>query len=132
MRPAASRPRCERGAAVPEFVLVLIVLVPLVLGIAQVALVLHVRNTLVAAASDGARAAAVLDADPAVAQTRARAVVGTTLADRFADSIAARDTTLGDVDVVEVRIRGEVPPLGLWGPAVRVEAIGHAVRQAPP
>ena len=37
--------RRERGAAVVDFVLVLVVLVPLVLGILQVALVLQVRNT---------------------------------------------------------------------------------------
>ena len=50
-RPSAA----DRGSAVVDFVLVMVVLVPLVLGIAQVGLVLHVRNTLTAAASDGAR-----------------------------------------------------------------------------
>ena len=48
----------EGGAAVVDFVLVLVVLVPLVLGIVQLALVLHVRNTLASAAAEGARAAA--------------------------------------------------------------------------
>ena len=62
----------ERGAAVVEFVLVMVLLVPLVLGIAQVALVLHVRNTLSAAASDGARASAPLEASPADGARRAR------------------------------------------------------------
>ena len=50
-----SRSRSGRGAAVVDVVLVLAVLVPVVLGIMQVALVLHVRNTLVAAASEGPR-----------------------------------------------------------------------------
>ena len=36
----------QRGSAVVDFVLVLVVLLPLFLGILQVALVLHVRNTL--------------------------------------------------------------------------------------
>ncbi len=126
------RQRRERGAAVPEFVLVLVVLVPLVLGIAQVALVLHVRNTVTAAASDGARAAAVLDAGPDVARTRARDVVRTTLADRFADAVSARESVIDGVPVVEVRIRAEVPPLGLWGPSVPIEVVGHAVRQEAP
>lgn len=116
----------------PEFVLVLVVLVPLVLGIAQVALVLHVRNTVTAAASDGARAAAVLDAGPDVARTRARDVVRTTLADRFADAVSARESVIDGVPVVEVRIRAEVPPLGLWGPSVPIEVVGHAVRQEAP
>lgn len=126
------RRRRERGSAVPEFVLVLAVLVPLVFGIAQVALVLHVRNTMVAAASDGARAAASLDADPAAARDRARAVVGTTLAARYSRDVTARWAESGGVPVVQVRIRAEVPPLGLWGPAVPIEAVGHAVRQERP
>lgn len=124
--------RDERGSAVPEFVLVLLVVVPLMFAIAQVALVLHVRNTMVAAASDGARSAAMLDADPAAAERRAREVVRTTLADRFADDVSARWTTSDGVAVVEVRMRASVPPLGLWGPAVDLEAVGHAVRQEQP
>ena len=39
------RCRGERGAAVVDFVLVLLVVVPLFLGIFQVGLVLHVRGT---------------------------------------------------------------------------------------
>ena len=46
------RGRRERGSAVVDFVLVLVVLVPVVLGVVQVALVMLVRNTLAAAASD--------------------------------------------------------------------------------
>ena len=41
-----------------DFVLVVVVVLPLFLGILQVALVLHVRNTLTCAASEGARYAA--------------------------------------------------------------------------
>ena len=62
----------QRGAAVVDVVLVLVVLVPLVLGILQLALVMFVRNTLAAAASEGARLAATSDRGPAdgVALTR--------------------------------------------------------------
>ncbi len=127
-----ARARRERGAAVPEFVLVVLVLVPLVLGIAQVALVLHVRNTMVAAASDGARSAAMLDAGPDAARQRARDVIRTTLADRYAASVVARESVVNGLDVIEVRISGDIPPLGLWGPGVSVEAVGHAVRQEEP
>ena len=42
----------------------LVVLIPLVLGIIQVGLVLMVRNTLAAAASEGARLAATADRGP--------------------------------------------------------------------
>ncbi len=127
-----STSRDERGASVPEFVLVLLVLIPLVFGVAQVALVLHVRNTLTAAAADGARAGAVLDADPGTAEHRARQIVSTTLAERFAESVDARLTAVDGVRVVQVRAVGEVPALGLWGPAVRVDVVGHAVVQEAP
>jgi len=66
----------ERGAAVVDFVLVLVVLVPLVLGILQVALVMQVRNTLAAVASEGARVAATADRGPAEAMTASHASVG--------------------------------------------------------
>ena len=72
--------RSERGAAVVDFVLVTVVLVPLVLGIAQVALVLHVRNTLTAAASEGARLAATADRAPADGVTLTRQRVSGVLA----------------------------------------------------
>ena len=73
--------------------LVCVVLVPLFLGIIQVGLVLHVRNTLAAAASEGARYAATVDrpADGGAARTREQ--IGGALAGRFARGRdrAARD-----------------------------------------
>lgn len=124
--------RDERGAAIPEFILVLLVLIPLVFAIAQVALVLHVRNTMVAAASDGARTAASLGGGPQDARQRAGEVIRTTLADRFADSVVARESNIDGVPVIQVRIVGTVPPLGLWGPGVDIDTVGHAVRQEQP
>ena len=48
--PCAAREPTDQGSAVVDFVLVMMILVPLFLGIIQLGLVLHVRNTLVAAA----------------------------------------------------------------------------------
>ena len=62
----------ERGAAVVDFVLVLLVLLPLVLGILQLALVLHVRNTLASAAAEGARHAAVAGSSAPPGRRRCR------------------------------------------------------------
>ena len=39
----------------------MVLVVPLVLGVIQLGLVLHVRNTLTAAASEGVRYAAIID-----------------------------------------------------------------------
>jgi Flp pilus assembly protein TadG len=129
-RPSAAEP--DRGAAVVDFVLVMVVLVPLVLGIAQVGLVLHIRNTLTAAASDGARAGAPLGASPAQGAERARQMIRDSLDDRYARDVRASTTKLGGIPVVEVVVHADVPALGLLGPSVRVTATGHAVQEVGP
>lgn len=122
----------ERGSAVVDFVLVMLLLVPLVLGIVQVGLVLHVRNTLTAAASDGARAGAPIDAQPADAVIRTRTLIQGVLADRYAQDVSAHDTVRSGVETVEVVVRAGVPALGLFGLAVPLEVDGHAVKEVAP
>ena len=126
-------PRCaegdEGGSAVVDFVLVVLVLVPLFLGILQLALVLHVRNTLTAAASDGARVAATADREPADGAAHTRRQIDGALSERFAQGVNARPTTIDGAAAVEVSVVAEVPALGLWGPAVRLEASGHAIEE---
>jgi len=51
----------ERGAAVVEYVLVSVLLIVVFLAVAQIALLIHTRNVLVADAAEGARAAALRD-----------------------------------------------------------------------
>lgn len=122
----------ERGAAVAEFVLVMTLLVPLVLGIAQVGLVLHVRNTATAAASEGARAAAPLEATATDGANRTRDIIRQSLDDRYADDVTARYTVAGGVETAEVVVRAEIPALGLFGPAVGLTVRGHAIRELEP
>jgi Flp pilus assembly protein TadG len=130
-----ARPRGQRGdngSAVVDFVLVLVVLVPLFLGILQVALVLHVRNTLISAASEGARYAATVDRPLAAGVGRTRQQIAGALADRFASDITARQVPVAGAPGVEVVVHAEVPPLGLWGPAVPLTVAGHAVEEVVP
>jgi len=117
---------------VVDFVLVVVVLVPLFLGIAQVALVLHVRNTLAAAASEGARYAATVDRPPAAGAERTREQIAGALAARFARQVVARSATVQGAPGVEVDVAADVPPLGMWGPAVRITVSGHAVEETVP
>lgn len=126
------RSRADDGAAVVDFVLVSLVLVPLVLGLVQVALVLHVRNTLTAAATEGARYAATVDREPADGVARTRQQISDAIADRFAGEITGADVDIDGVPTVEIRVRATVPALGLWGPGVDLEVSGHAVREAVP
>jgi len=117
---------------VVDFVLVLVVLLPLFLGIFQVGLVLHVRNTLTAAASEGARYGATVDRPAAAGAARTRELVSGALAARFAREVSARTVLLHGAPAVEVDVTADVPPLGIWGPPVRLHVSGHAVEESPP
>jgi hypothetical protein len=112
-------------------VLVLVVLVPVFLGILQLALVLLVRNTLAAAASEGARYAATLDRGPADGEDRTRSQIQGALAARFAQDISARPVLVDGAPGVEVRVRAAVPALGIGGPAVELTVTGHAIEEQP-
>jgi Flp pilus assembly protein TadG len=122
----------ERGAAVVEFVLVMVLLVPLVLGIAQVALVLHVRNTLAAAASEGARASSPLGATPADGAARTRSMIRAALDDRYARQVTSSWTSVDGLPGAVVEVRARVPALGMFGPSVPLTVTGHAVREVEP
>ena len=125
-------PRTERGSAVVDFVLVLLVLVPLFLGIVQVALVLHVRNTLTSAASEGARYAATVDRPPAAGVERTRAQITGAIAARFARDVSATQVVRDGVPMVRVDVVAVVPPLGVWGPGVELTVSGHAIEEQLP
>ena len=126
------RVRSQHGAAVVDYVLVVVVVVPLFLGIMQLALVLHVRNTLTSAASEGARYAATADRSLADGAARTRQQISGALAARFAQDVVARPATVSGAAGVEVAVTASVPPLGLWGPAVRLVSTGHAVEEPAP
>src|SRR3954451_19199337 len=102
--PMPLRGRGDAGSAVVDFVLVLVVLIPLFLGIFQVALVLHVRNTLTAAASEGARYAATVDRPLDAGETRTREQISGALAERFARDVHARAALVHGAPGVEVDV----------------------------
>lgn len=115
-----------------DFVLVLVVVVPLFLGIFQLALVLHVRNTLTSAASEGARYAATVDRPVDAGAAKAREQISGALAARYARAVTARPTTVDGAPGVEVEIAADVPPLGIWGPGLRLDVTGHAIEEVAP
>ena len=121
----------DRGSAVVDFVLVLLVITPLFLGILQVALVLMVRNTLASAASEGARYAATLDRGPADGAARTRQQIDRAISGRFARDIEAETVLVDGAPGVRVTVRATVPALGLGGPAVSLDVTGDAVEEQP-
>jgi len=127
-----ARRREESGSAVVDFVLVLVVLLPIFLGILQVSLVLFVRNTLAAAASDGARQAATLDRSPQDGVARTRAQLRGVVAAKFADDVSVRRELVDGAPGVAVTVRASVPALGLGGPAVQLVVAGRAIQEQAP
>ena len=124
--------RSQRGSAVVDFVLVLAVLVPIFLGILQVALVLFVRNTLASAASEGARLAATSDRGPADGAALTRDQIDGAVSGRFARDVTVRQVRIDGAPGIEVTVRARVPALGLGGPSVELEVTGHAVEEPAP
>lgn len=122
----------ERGAAVVDFVLVLLVLLPLVLGILQLALVLHVRNTLASAAAEGARHAAVAGSSAPAGQAKVEELVDGALSQEFVRSVSVLPASVGGAPGYEAVVEADVTVLGLGGPSVHVQVAGHAVAEVQP
>ena len=122
-------PDGERGAAVVEFTLVSVVLIGLFLAILQLGLVLHVRNTLVACAAEGARHAANADRDLSDGEARAAALVAETLSPRFGGRVGSRYVANGGVQLVEIEITTTLPVFGLLGVDRGLTVTGHAVEE---
>ena len=122
----------ERGSAVVDFVFVMLLLLPLFFGILQLALVLHVRNTLASAASEGARYGATLDRDPADGAAYTRSQIKAALAPRYAERVTASAASVGGVPGVVVRVEARVPALGLGAIGIRLSVAGHAVDEEAP
>lgn len=128
--PLRSRPRDEQhGSAVVDFVLVLVVLIPMFLGILQVALVLLVRNTLAAAASEGARLAATSDRGPADGAALTRSQIDGAVSGRFARDVTVRRVIIDGAPGIEVTVQATVPALGIGGPGIDLSVTGHAIEE---
>lgn len=112
-----------------DFVLVGALLTLVFVGVVQLAVVLHVRNTLVDCASEGARFGALADRTPADGAARTRELIGLSLSPRYADDVTATTTTVDGVAVVQVRVRSPLPVIGLLGPDRGLDLTGHGVQE---
>lgn len=106
--------RDDRGSAAVEFTLVSALLVVLVTGVLQLALALHVRNTMISCAAEGARVAATEDRSLPDGEARSADMLRAALGDYAVDVVATRGTVDG-ASVVMVTAQAPVPVLGLWG-----------------
>lgn len=98
----------------------------LFLGVVQLTVVLHVRNTLTDCASEGARYGAFGDRTPSDGARRTQELIGLSLSPRYAESVSAGLTTTADgVEVVEVTVQAPLPVIGLLGVGRSVVVTGH-------
>ena len=112
-----------------DFVLVLLVLLPRVLGILQLARVLHVRNTLASAAAEGARHAAVAGSSAPAGQATVPELVGGALSEEVVRTVSVRPAAVGGVPGYEAVVEADVTVLGLGGVGIHVRVEGHAVAE---
>ena len=115
-----------RGSAAVDFVLVSALLTLMFVGVLQLALALHVRNTLVDAAGEGARYGALVGRDGSDAEDRTEQLIASALSDRLAQDVTAATEQIGGVQTVVVTVRAPLPVMGLVGPRT-LELSGHAV-----
>lgn len=126
------RARDDEGAAVVDFVLVSVLVLALFLLVLQVAVFLHVRNVVTAAAGEGARYAATADRSPEDGAARARQAIRDALGARTASGIRCvpAEVAVDGAPAVEVRCTGPVPIVFLRTPAVSLDVRGHALEES--
>jgi Flp pilus assembly protein TadG len=119
----------ERGSAVVDFILVGGLLTVFFLAIIQLALVLHVRNTLIDAAASGARYGTLADRGASDAKERAADLIGSALNPDYAQDISTSEVTFQGLRTLEITVRAPMPVIGLIGPREMLEVKGHAAIQ---
>lgn len=122
--------RSDDGTAVVEATLVLILLVVLLLALLQIGFVLHIRNTLVACAADGARYAANADRSPEDGAARTREMIIGALGAQYATDVVGGTESVGGVGTVVVEVRAALPVLGPLGFEGTLVVRGHALEES--
>ena len=101
-------------------------LVALSLAVVQIAGMVHVRNTLIDAASTGARFAALHDRTAEDGVERTRALIASSISDRYARDIRYDYRSAEDGRVVRITVRAQYPVLGIFGGVGEMEVTGSA------
>jgi len=102
----------------------------LTLAVMQLALSLHVRNTVLDAAAEGARFAALAGNTTVDGTVRTQDLISSALGARFPADVTASLVTVGGVPCMAVLVRAPLPIFGLLGPPRGLEVTGHGVRES--
>ena len=106
----------EHGSAIAEFVFVSSLVALLCAAIFQLAFALHVRNTLVDSAGEGARYAALHGSSLEAGVTRTRVLVDAALPAAYSENVSASLTRVDGVSVVGVSLHAPLPLIGFLRP----------------
>ena len=123
---AAGRLGDDTGASPVEFVLVGTLLTVLTLAVLQFGLAVHVRNVVHDAAVEGAYHAALADTTLEDGAQRTKDIVMRTVGAAYGPEVSVRETTELGHAVVEVRVAGALPLIGLLGAPRTLEVTAHA------
>ena len=126
-RPCAGPPGTDRGSAVVEYVMVAGLVAMIFAATLQLALALHVRNTLIDAAAAGARYGTLADRSPEDGIERTRRIVSGALGPRYAQDVVATTAAVGELRTLEITVVSPLPVVALFGPPDSLEVRGHAV-----
>lgn len=121
--------RRDTGSAAVDFVLVGALVTLVFMAVVQLTLGLHVRNTLVDCAGEGARYAGRADRSLADGERHTRELIATALAPGFAGTVTARTVERGGLEMVEVEVRAPLPVIGLLGPSGGITVRGHGIEE---
>ncbi|MDO8732269.1 MAG: pilus assembly protein [Actinomycetota bacterium] len=119
---------CDRGSAAVEFALVAPLLIAVALVVLQVALTLHVRSTLTAAAAEGARVAALAGSQLSTGERRTRELLAGNLAEGVVTSVHATRVVEHGLLVTRMQIDARLPLIGMLGPE-SMQISGHALQE---
>lgn len=126
-RPGAGPPGTDRGSAVVEYVMVAGLVAMIFAATLQLALALHVRNTLIDASAAGARYGTLADRSPEDGVERTRRIVSGALGPRYAQDVVATTAAVGELRTLEITVVSPLPVVALFGPPDSLEVRGHAV-----
>jgi Flp pilus assembly protein TadG len=119
----------DRGSAPAEFVMVSALLTVLTLSVLQLGFALHVRNTVLDAAAEGARYGALADNSLADGGARTRDLITTAIGAGYANDVTVTSRNYLEHPAVAVTVRAPLPLIGLVGLDGGLEVTGHAAKE---
>ncbi|OKL53645.1 hypothetical protein BSZ39_08465 [Bowdeniella nasicola] len=119
----------ERGSVIPEYVMVLTMLLFVLLALIQFVFAAHIHSILRDSAAEGARRAAMMDGTDADGVQLAHELITSAVSEGYASDISIEQVTIDGVAAVRVSVKAPLPVIGLLGPTGGFDIQAHAVRE---